>query len=160
MQKIFKELVTESIYNDPRYLVEYCCFRYLSRNSVDVHPDLKELAFRRLIFITMVAWENPYRKGKDNRVKLLETNALQKKLVGEEAFVRIAPAVSGVADCPTAHNLFEALAGVIRVSRLAYGRHILMNFSMHDGRKSYQFQDLSDDSKQKILCLVSSENNW
>lgn len=31
--------------------------------------------------------------------------------MGEEAFVRIAPAVSGVADCPTAHNLFKALAG-------------------------------------------------
>ena len=33
------------------------------------------------------------------------------KLVGEEAFVRIAPAISGVADRPTAHNLFRALAG-------------------------------------------------
>lgn len=31
-------------------------------------------------------------------------------LVGEEAFVRIAPAVSGVADSPTAHNLYKALA--------------------------------------------------
>lgn len=31
--------------------------------------------------------------------------------MGEEAFIRIAPAVSGVADCPTAHNLFKALAG-------------------------------------------------
>lgn len=37
--------------------------------------------------------------------------ALKRKLVGEEAFVRIAPAVSGVADRPTAHNLFKALAG-------------------------------------------------
>lgn len=34
-----------------------------------------------------------------------------KSLVGEEAFVRIAPAVSGVADWSTAHNLFKALAG-------------------------------------------------
>lgn len=31
--------------------------------------------------------------------------------MGEEAFLRIAPAVSGLADCPTAHNLFKALAG-------------------------------------------------
>ncbi|KAL3651601.1 hypothetical protein CASFOL_004603 [Castilleja foliolosa] len=144
MQKIFKALVTESIYNDPRNLVEYCCFRYLSRNSVDVHPGLKEMAFRRLIFITMVAWENPYRKGKDNRVKLLETNALQKKLVGEEAFVRIAPAVSGLADCPTAHNLFKALAGDDK------------GVSVHEGRKSYQFQDVSDNFKEKTLCLGSS----
>lgn len=36
---------------------------------------------------------------------------MQSKLVTEEAFVRIAPAVSGVADRPTAHNLFKALAG-------------------------------------------------
>lgn len=31
--------------------------------------------------------------------------------MGEEAFVRIAPAVSGVTDWSTAHNLFKALAG-------------------------------------------------
>ena len=37
--------------------------------------------------------------------------ALQSKLVKEEAFARIAPAVPGVVDCPTAHNLFKALAG-------------------------------------------------
>lgn len=36
---------------------------------------------------------------------------LKRKLVGEEAFVRIAPAISGLADWPTAHNLFKALAG-------------------------------------------------
>lgn len=41
MQKIFKVLVPESVYNDPRYLVEYCCFRFLSRNNVEVHPSLK-----------------------------------------------------------------------------------------------------------------------
>lgn len=41
MQKIFKALVPESVYNDPRYLVEYCCFRFLSRNSVEFHPSLK-----------------------------------------------------------------------------------------------------------------------
>lgn len=31
--------------------------------------------------------------------------------MGEEAFVRIAPAVSGVADHSTVHNLFKALSG-------------------------------------------------
>lgn len=36
---------------------------------------------------------------------------LKGKLVGEEAFVRIAPAISGMADHSTAHNLFRALAG-------------------------------------------------
>ena len=32
-------------------------------------------------------------------------------LVREEAFVRIAPAISGIADQSTAHSLFKALAG-------------------------------------------------
>lgn len=32
-------------------------------------------------------------------------------LVREEAFTRIAPAISGVADRSTVHNLFKALAG-------------------------------------------------
>ena len=41
MQKIFKALVTESVYNDARNLVEYCCFRFLSRDSSDIHPSLK-----------------------------------------------------------------------------------------------------------------------
>lgn len=41
MQKIFKALVPESVYNDPRNLVEYCCFRFLSRNNAEVHPGLK-----------------------------------------------------------------------------------------------------------------------
>lgn len=36
---------------------------------------------------------------------------VKKRRVREEAFVRIAPAVSGVADRSTAHNLFKALAG-------------------------------------------------
>lgn len=41
MQKIFKALVPESVYNDPRNLVEYCCFRFLSRNNAELHPGLK-----------------------------------------------------------------------------------------------------------------------
>lgn len=32
-------------------------------------------------------------------------------LVGEEAFVRIAPAIAGAADRPTAHGLYQALVG-------------------------------------------------
>lgn len=31
--------------------------------------------------------------------------------MGEEAFVRIAPSISGVADRPTVHKLFRALSG-------------------------------------------------
>ncbi|KAG6491431.1 hypothetical protein ZIOFF_052774 [Zingiber officinale] len=75
MQKIFESLAPEAIRNDVRSLVEYCCFRYLSRDSSDFHPNLKG------------------------------------RVVGEEAFVRIAPAVAGVADVSTAHHLFKALIG-------------------------------------------------
>ncbi|KAK6121178.1 hypothetical protein DH2020_045099 [Rehmannia glutinosa] len=155
MQKIFKALVSESVYNDPRNLVEYCCFRFLSRNNADVHPGLKEPAFQRLIFVTMLAWENPYRKGKDNRAKLLEKITFQRKLVGEEAFVRIAPAVSGVADCPTAHNLFKALAGDDKgISFSIWSTYINELIKVHEGRKSHQSQDFSHPSKEKVLCLV------
>uniref|UniRef100_A0A0A0M096 Uncharacterized protein n=1 Tax=Cucumis sativus TaxID=3659 RepID=A0A0A0M096_CUCSA len=60
MQRIFKALVHESVYNDARSLIEYCCFRFLSRDSSNIHPSLSEPTFQRLIFITMLAWENPY----------------------------------------------------------------------------------------------------
>ncbi|RWW29942.1 hypothetical protein GW17_00005509 [Ensete ventricosum] len=75
MQKIFEALAPETIRTDARSLVEYCCFRYLSRDSSDIHPSLKG------------------------------------QLVGEDAFVRISPAVAGVSDVSTAHHLFKALAG-------------------------------------------------
>ncbi|KAJ6947695.1 hypothetical protein NC651_002153 [Populus alba x Populus x berolinensis] len=105
-QKIFKALVNESVNNDARNLVEYCCFRFLSSDNSAIHPCLKEPAFQRLIFITMHAWENPYRKENDS-----EKASFQGMLVGEEAFARIAPAISGIADRSTVHNLFRALAG-------------------------------------------------
>ena len=41
MQKIFRALVPGPIYNNARNLVEYCCFRFLSRDSSDIHPSLK-----------------------------------------------------------------------------------------------------------------------
>lgn len=157
MQKIFKALVPESVYNDPRNLVEYCCFRFLSRNGAELHPGLKEPAFQRLIFVTMLAWEIPIRKGKGNRTKLLGKSNFQRKLVGEEAFVRIAPAVSGVADCPTAHNLFKALAGDDKgISFSIWSTYISELLKVHEGRKSYQFQEFSHFSKEKVLCLGSS----
>ena len=45
MQKIFRALVPETVYNDARNLVEYCCFRFLSRDSSDIHPCLKVCRF-------------------------------------------------------------------------------------------------------------------
>ncbi|KAG8650216.1 hypothetical protein MANES_07G014700v8 [Manihot esculenta] len=151
MQKIFKALVAESIYNDARNLVEYCCFRFLSRDNSAIHPCLKEPAFQQLIFITMLAWENPYHKEDS------EKPSLRGKLVGEEAFVRIAPAISGMADHSTAHNLFRALAGneqgITLGLWLTYVDELL---KVHEGRKSYQIREFPKLSEEKILCIGSS----
>ncbi|XP_073273567.1 uncharacterized protein [Primulina huaijiensis] len=157
MQKIFKALVSESVYDDPRSLLEYCCFGFLSRNNAEVHPSLKEPAFQRLIFMTMIAWENPYSQIKDHQKKLSDKTFFQRKLVGEEAFVRIAPAVSGVADHSTAHNIFKALAGDDQgISFSLWLTYIKELLKVHEGRKSCHFPEVSHVNEERILCLTSS----
>ncbi|KAF3435157.1 hypothetical protein FNV43_RR22244 [Rhamnella rubrinervis] len=153
MQKIFKALVPESVYNDSRNLVEYCCFRFLSRDSSDVHPSLKEPAFQRLIFITMLAWENPYEELANDT----EEAFFQRKLVREEAFVRIAPAISGVADHSTAHNLFKALSGDEKgISLSLWLTYVEELNKVHEGRKLYQIRECPHLSEERILCIGSS----
>ncbi|TQD99964.1 hypothetical protein C1H46_014468 [Malus baccata] len=154
MQKIFKALVPESTYNDARNLVEYCCFRFLSRDNSDIHPSLKEPSFQRLIFITMLAWENPYR---ENLANGSEKASFQRKLVREEAFVRMAPAISGVADRSTAHNLFKALAGDEQgISLSTWLTYVDELLKIHEGRKSYQTRQSSNLPEERILCIGSS----
>ncbi|XP_069148998.1 uncharacterized protein [Solanum lycopersicum] len=156
MQKIFEALVPESVHSDARNLVEYCSFRFLSKDTSVLHPCLKEPAFQRLIFVTMLAWEQPYRSRGDSRVKFAEKHTLQRRLVGEEAFVRIAPAVAGIADWTTAHNLFKALAGNDRgITFSSWSTYICELLKVHEGRKSYQFQDLSQLHNERILCIAS-----
>ncbi|CAN4110653.1 unnamed protein product [Withania somnifera] len=122
MQKIFKALVPESVHSDARSLVEYCCFRFLSKDTSILHPCLK----------------------------------LKKRLVGEEAFVRIAPAVAGIADWTTAHGLFKALAGNDRgISFISWSTYIFELLKVHEGRKTYQFQELSQLHNERILCIAS-----
>jgi hypothetical protein len=41
MQDIFETIVSPALSTDARYLVEYCCFRFLSRDSSEFHPCLK-----------------------------------------------------------------------------------------------------------------------
>ncbi|KAI8532171.1 hypothetical protein RHMOL_Rhmol11G0192700 [Rhododendron molle] len=154
MQKIFKALVPESLYNDSRNLVEYCCFRFLSRDSSEVHPCLKEPAFRRLIFITMLAWQKPYSKGKGQQAIASEKASFQRRRVREEAFVRIAPAVSGVADQSTAHNLFKALAGGEQgISFNTWSTYIDELLKVHGGRKLYELEGGPQHNNERILCL-------
>ncbi|KAH0468934.1 hypothetical protein IEQ34_002166 [Dendrobium chrysotoxum] len=152
MQRIFKALAPQGIQDDARSLIEYCCFRYLSRDSSDFHPNLKDLAFRRLIFITMLAWEQPYSEGDDSRYPL-EKSSLQTRVVGESAFVRIAPAVAGVADASTCHYLFRALAGDEHgISLNLWTRYIAELIKVHQGRKSHQTSNYLLPAEQ-LLCI-------
>lgn len=151
MQKIFRALSPEHVQNDARSLVEYCCFRYLSRDSSDFHPSLKELAFQRLIFITMLAWEYPYSEDGDSHMSL----DLQKRVVGEEAFVRIAPAIAGVADLPTVHHLFKALVGDEQgISLSLWTTYIAELIKIHQGRNSHKTADILL-SEEQLLCIGS-----
>ncbi|KAI9087193.1 hypothetical protein K1719_030828 [Acacia pycnantha] len=154
MQKIYEALVPESVSRDARNLVEYCCFRFLSRDNSDFHPSLKEPAFQRLIFITMLAWENPYG---DELSSIPEKTSFQSKLITEEAFVRIAPAVSGVADRPTAHNLFKSLAGdqggITLSLWLTYINELV---KVYEGCKSYHIPEFPQLSEERILCIGSN----
>ncbi|KAF8019457.1 hypothetical protein BT93_G0212 [Corymbia citriodora subsp. variegata] len=154
MQKIFKALVPESVYNDARNLVEYCCFRFLSRDGSHFHPCLKEPAFQKLIFITMLAWGNPY--CGDANQDAVERASFQSKLVGEEAFTRIAPAVHGVADSSTVHNLFKALAEDNGISLSSWLTYIDELLKVHEGRKSYQAREGTKISLEQVLCIASS----
>ncbi|GLT85948.1 hypothetical protein SLE2022_041150 [Rubroshorea leprosula] len=156
MQKIFKALVPAHVYDDARNLVEYCCFRFLSRDTSDLHPCLKEPAFQRLIFITMLAWQNPYFDEDGLHAHASKKASLQGKYVREEAFARIAPAVSGVADHPTVHYLFKALAGDEQgISLSVWLTYINELVKVYEGRRSYQNRE-SLLPEERILCLGSS----
>ncbi|KAL2968801.1 hypothetical protein AAZX31_15G045400 [Glycine max] len=154
MQKIFEALVPESVYNNARNLVEYCCFRFLSRDGSDIHPSLQDPAFQRLIFITMLAWENPYTNDLSSNA---EKASLQNKLVTEEAFVRIAPAISGVVDRPTVHNLFKALAGDQEgISMSSWLNYINEFVKVRQKQISYQIPEFPQLSEERILCIGSN----
>ncbi|KAM7263861.1 hypothetical protein ACFE04_001544 [Oxalis oulophora] len=157
MQRIFKALVPEPVYNDARNLVEYCCFRFLSRDNSDVHPNLMDPAFQRLIFITMLAWDNPYLEENTLYERSSEKDSFQGKFVREEAFVRIAPSIPGVANRATAYNLFKALAGdedgISFVSWLTYVKELI---KVHKARKAYQIRESPQISGERILCIGSS----
>ncbi|KAK4802205.1 hypothetical protein SAY86_000408 [Trapa natans] len=157
MQRIFKALVPETVYADARNLVEYCCFRFLSRDNSHIHPSLKDAAFQKLIFITMLAWESPY--CQEEVYAYSAGKALfQDKTVGLESFIRIAPAISGVADYCTVHSLFKALAGVDKgISLSSWLTYINELLKVHEGRKTYQIPETFQLSEEKIICVGSSK---
>lgn len=155
VQRIFKALAHEHVHNDARSLVEYCCFRYLSRDNSDFHPSLRELAFQRLIFVTMLAWNDPYDEDNDPHSSL-DNYSILGRLVEEDAFVRIAPAVAGVADASTAHHLFRALVGAEKgLSLDLWTTYLGELLKVHHGRQTHKIGDnfLSDE---QVLCIGSS----
>ncbi|CAO2182213.1 unnamed protein product [Urochloa humidicola] len=156
VQRIFESLAPKHLHNDARSLVEYSCFRYLSRDNSDFHPNLKELAFQKLLFVTMLAWEDPYNED-DGSLSSLDSYSILGRLVGEDAFVRIAPAVAGVADVSTAHSLFRALVGAEKGLSFDLWTTYLAELSkVHHGRQTHQMGDnfLSDE---QVLCIGSSK---
>ncbi|XP_074573483.1 uncharacterized protein LOC141829905 [Curcuma longa] len=154
MQKIFEALAPATNRNYGRSLLEYCCFRYLSRDSSDIHPNLKELGFQRLIFVTMLAWEEPYTK--ENSQFLQDNSSFQGQVIGEEAFVRIAPTIAGVADISTAYHLFKALVGDEEgISYSLWTTYLSELFKVHQARQSYEKRDNVLPSEQ-LLCIGSS----
>ncbi|PIA31164.1 hypothetical protein AQUCO_05200040v1 [Aquilegia coerulea] len=104
----------------------------------------------------MLAWQHPY----SDRLKsdeALSESFLMKKLVGEKAFVRIAPAVAGVADRSTSHKLFKTLAGDEKgISLKLWTTYVEELLKVHKGRKSYQIRENLLPSTETVLCIASS----
>ncbi|MCO5548517.1 hypothetical protein L7F22_001977 [Adiantum nelumboides] len=150
----FHSQYTDSFQNEARHLVEYCCFKHLAGCSTDIHPQLKDASFRKLIFITMLAWEQPYTSAGNNRSE-------HEKMVGERAFLRIAPAVAGIADRPTAHHLYETLTeGKEGLSYTVWDTYITELLRVHEERMQHKLDEgsnLSLDADETVLCVGASK---
>lgn len=105
LQQQFEDEVPEAAKVPSKYarnLLEYCCFRALGV-ATQVTDYLSDKEFRRLTFDMMLAWETPGAADKP-AIKVDVESA-----VGKQAFVRLGPAISGVADPVTVHSQFDAL---------------------------------------------------
>ncbi|XP_074344863.1 uncharacterized protein LOC141683948 isoform X2 [Apium graveolens] len=123
------DIVKESLIY-ARSLVEFCSYQAL--HVMTRRPNyLADKDFRRLTFDMMLAWDVPSatdeqidietasssnHEAEDEGWSLFYSNSTNmavqvddKKTVGQEAFARIAPACTIVADVITVHNLFDAL---------------------------------------------------
>lgn len=154
IQKFYLQC-TDAFQNDARHLVEYYCFKYVAGCTTDIHPQLKDPPFRKLIFITMLAWQQPY--ASTNNPKEQE----HEKMVGEGAFSRIAPVVPGVADRPTAHHLYEALIeGKEGLSFSVWDTYISELLRVHEERTQHKLDEgstLSLELDEIVLCVGASK---
>ncbi|KAH7420426.1 hypothetical protein KP509_13G007100 [Ceratopteris richardii] len=85
-----------------RNLLEYCCLRALGVLT-SVTDCLSDKDFRQLTFDMMLAWEAPGVADKP----IIKVGS--GRSVGEQAFVRLGPAIIGVADPVTVHSQFALL---------------------------------------------------
>ncbi|KAI5065180.1 hypothetical protein GOP47_0019875 [Adiantum capillus-veneris] len=154
MIREFDSQCTDSFQKEARHLVEYCCFKYLAGCSKDIHPQLKDASFRKLLFITMLSWQQPYNSAEDNRSE-------HEKMVGKGAFVRIAPAVAGIADRPTALHLYEILSESREgLSYIVWDTYILELLRVHEERMQHKLDEgsnLSLDADETVLCVGASK---
>ncbi|KAI5083423.1 hypothetical protein GOP47_0003166 [Adiantum capillus-veneris] len=105
LQHQFDDHVSESPRVPSKYaqnLLEYCCFRALGV-STRVTDYLSDKNFRRLTFEMMLAWEAPGVADKP----IIRVGS--ERAVGKQAFVRLGPAIAGVADPVTVHSQFDVL---------------------------------------------------
>lgn len=106
IQQQFDEEVSESAGAPAKYarnLLEYFCFKALAI-STRLTDYLSDKGFRRLTFEMMLAWECPGAADKP----IIKVGF--ERAVGKEAFVRLGPAIAGVADPVTVHSQFDALS--------------------------------------------------
>ncbi|KAL2635135.1 hypothetical protein R1flu_006614 [Riccia fluitans] len=144
--------------DEARNLVEFTCFRFLSRSNADFHPALKDTAFRRLTFSAMLAWQRPYKE--DIPENGTASNGLPSAgFVGEKAFTRIAPAIAGAADRATAHYLFNALKGEDEgLSFEVWDRYCTELCKVQKGRELQQQQEaarLELEPGERIICVAA-----
>ncbi|XP_017230652.1 uncharacterized protein LOC108205272 [Daucus carota subsp. sativus] len=142
----YPDIVKESLIY-ARSLLEFCSYQAL--HIMTRRPNyLADKDFRRLTFDMMLAWEGPSpqdeelkietasssnQEAEDDGWSLFYSNAMNmavqvddKKTVGLEAFARIAPACTVVADVITVHNLFDVLttSSGHRLHFLIYDKYI------------------------------------
>lgn len=123
LQHQFDDHVPESAKVPSKYarnLLEYYCFRALgvSTRVTDYFCDKR---FRQLTFEMMLAWEAPGAADKPF-IKVGSERA-----IGKQAFVRLGPAIAGVADPVTVHSQFDALTARTegRLPFMVYDKYLM-----------------------------------
>ncbi|XP_057251103.1 uncharacterized protein LOC104893571 [Beta vulgaris subsp. vulgaris] len=155
LKEDFDSVASDSVRDPSHYarnLLEYCCFRSLAL-SMQVAGYLADKKFRRLTFDMMLAWECP--AAANQPLLTVDEDAT----VGLEAFSRIAPAVSIIANVVISKNLFQVLTASTG-DRLQYSVYEKYLIGLERAIKKLKSQsdssllsELRSDRREKILEL-------